>query len=155
MKTDQNCQCACGHAKFRVSGQPILRAYCHCTICQSFNHAPYADITLFRPGDVEMPAADLVEYKTLRPPPAVQRGVCASCGKPAIEYLQIFPMPKLVIVPSANIRDTGLVPTPSLHIFYNRRVADIDDGLPKYEGYWKSQLAFGRHLIGALLHKKS
>jgi hypothetical protein len=36
------------------------------------------------------------------------------------------------IVPSANICDPALLPKPALHIFYNRRVADVDDDLPKF-----------------------
>ncbi|NGY05206.1 GFA family protein [Solimonas terrae] len=153
--TQQNCQCTCGHAKFEALGRPLFRGYCHCTICQAFNQAPYADISVFRGNDVVMPEAGTVQYKTLRPPPAVQRGVCAACGKPAIEYLKMFPMPKLIIVPTANIRDAALIPAPSLHIFYNRRLADIDDGLPKFSGYWKSQLGFGRHLLASLLRKNA
>ena len=60
-------------------------------------------------------------------------------------------MPKLVIVPSANIRSPELVADPSLHIFYNHRVDDVDDDLPKFNGYLRSQLAFGHRLIKSLL----
>lgn len=155
MKNDQNCQCTCGHVTFKVRGRPLFRGYCHCTLCQKFNAAPYADITLFRPGDVEMPEPASVTYTTLRSFPAAQRGVCAACGKPAIEYLQVQPMPKLIIVPTANIRETAMVPAPSLHIFYDTRVAEVDDGLPKYTGYWKSQLAIGHRLMTALLRGRS
>ena len=154
MDEHYNCQCSCGEVKFAVHGRPLFRAFCHCTICQAFNGAPYADITLFRARDVAMPNPEIVEYKTYRPPPAVQRGVCVSCGRPAVEFMDIFPMPKLVIIPSANIRDAALVPDPALHIFYNSRVSDIGDDLPKHNGYWGSQLAFGHKLIGAILGRK-
>ena len=150
MSAPIDCACECKHTRFTAHGQPLLRAFCHCTICQAFNNAPFADITLFHTPDVDMPATDQVLFNTHRPPPAVQRGVCRDCGRPAIEVLQIFPLPKLIIVPSANIRDASVLPTPSLHVFYHRRVADIDDGLPKFAGYWKSQLAFGHRVLGAL-----
>ena len=151
MEDRQNCQCSCGKARFSVHGRPIFRGFCHCTICQAFNQAPYADITLFRARDVAMPAPELVEYRTYRKPPAVQRGKCIACGGPALEFVQVFPMPRLIIVPSGNILDAALVPKPALHIFYDRRLVDFDDDLPKYTGYWQSQLAFGRKLLASLI----
>ena len=151
MGSRDNCQCPCGQTQFGVQGRPLLRAFCHCTICQAFNQAPYADVTLFRAKAVNMPSPDLVEYRTYRPPPAIQRGVCPACHRPALEVMNILPMPKLVIVPSANIRDPELFADPSLHIFYNHRVDDVNDGLPKFNGYLNSQLAFGHRLIRSLL----
>jgi hypothetical protein len=155
MDDRRNCKCFCGSVRFNARGRPIFRGFCHCTICQAFNQAPFADVTLFRSKDVDMPDPASLQYKTYRPPPAVQRGKCLACGRPAIEFLRIFPMPKLIIVPSANILDATLVPDPSLHIFYNRRVADIVDNLPKFNGYWKSQLAFGHKLTVSLLRGES
>ncbi|MGJ8687251.1 MAG: GFA family protein, partial [Spongiibacteraceae bacterium] len=134
----QNCQCSCGNLKFNVSGEPLLRIFCHCTICQNFNQAPFGDVTIFRSRDVEMPNLATVEYLTHSAPPAVQRGKCMRCQKPGIEYMSLLVAPKLVIVPSVNIHNQQFLPVPSMHIFYHSRVADIDDELPKYEGYWSS-----------------
>jgi len=144
-----NSQCVCGRTGFTVQGKPLLRAFCHCTICQRFNQAPYADITLFKSRDVIRPQKDLVEFKSYKSPPILQRGKCVSCGGAAIEYLQV-PMLQLVVVPSKNIHDKSFVPAPSFHIFYNSRVSDIEDGLPKYGGYIKSQLSLGHALFGSL-----
>ncbi len=149
-----NCHCSCGKTKFNVSGEPLLRVFCHCTICQEFNQAPYADITLFRAKDVLTPKEHDVELKSYKFPPLVQRGKCASCGKPAIEYLKIFPIPKLIIVPSLNIEDKAFVPDPLMHIFYDTRVADIQDELPKHEGDLKSQLALGHKVMSSLLRRR-
>ncbi len=129
-----------------------MRAFCHCTVCQSFNQAPFADITLFRGRDVDMPADGLVNYKAYLPPPIVPRGKCVQCDRPAVEYLRF--LPRVVIVPTANIQDRSLVPEPSLHVFYDTRVADIDDGLAKYEGYLRSQSAFIALLYKRLLRSE-
>jgi hypothetical protein len=147
-----NSQCSCGEVKFAVSGTPLLRAFCHCTICQAYNEAPYADITLFRASDVVMPPAGSVAFNNAAFPPMLQRGKCVSCGKAAMEYLQLPPLPKTIIIPSNNINDKAFIPDASLHIFYDKRIADIDDALPKYQGYLKSELAFGYKLIASLLH---
>lgn len=152
-KNNLNGHCSCGEAKFNVNGKPLLRAFCHCTICQAYNEAPFADITLFRSSDVIMPEAGSVVFTVHAFPPIVQRGKCVTCQKAVIEFLRVFPVPKIIIVPSKNIIDKGLIPEPSLHIFYDKRVADIQDDLPKYNGYLKSELAFGQKLIASVLFK--
>lgn len=143
-------QCCCGATRFEVRGLPLLRVFCHCTLCQVFNQAPFADVSLFRASQVELPEPELVDYRSLRPPPAVQRGRCKSCGGAAIETLVLPLIPRLVFIPSANLpRDCQR--QPALHMFYHSRVADIDDGLPKRSGYLKSQLALAGKLLPALL----
>ena len=148
---ETNASCQCGEAAFAIHGRPLLHGYCHCTICQAFNEGAYADITLFRAGDVTLPSEGKVDYQYYTSPPMVHRGKCAACGKPAVETMSLPLMPKLVIVPTANIKDASLVPSPIIHIFYHRRQADVDDGLPKHSGYLKSQLAFSWQLVKALL----
>lgn len=148
------CQCSCGETRFSVQGLPLLRGYCHCTICQEFNQAPFADISIFKAGDVILPNPQSVEYKAYRPPPAVQRGKCKTCGTPAVEFMQIFPLPKLIIVPTSNLPEECIV-QPVLHAFYHSRVSDIEDDLPKYSGYWRSQIAFGHKVAMSLLRGTS
>ncbi|MDC0661396.1 GFA family protein [Marinobacter sp. SS21] len=150
MNDSLNAQCPCASTQFSLQGKALMRGFCHCTICQAFNQSGYADITVFRAKDVTKPDPALVDFKSYRSPPVLQRGKCSHCHKPAIEYFHLFPMPELVIVPTANILDSALIPEPSLHIFYNRRVEDIQDNLPKYSGYLRSQLAFGQQLVMAL-----
>lgn len=151
MNDHHNAQCPCGSTRYRLQGKALLRGYCHCTICQAFNQAGYADIIVFRADGVEKPDPALVELKSYRSPKVLQRGKCSHCHRPAIEYFHMFPLPELVIVPTANILDADLIPEPSLHIFYDRRVDDVQDNLPKYNGYVRSQLAFGRRLVTGLL----
>jgi hypothetical protein len=153
MTSPENCQCSCGETRFSIVGRPLLRAYCHCNICQNFNGAPFADITLFHAKDVIKPADKYIEFKSHKFPPVLKRGDCSRCGDAAIEYLNIPAMPEVVIIPSAIIHDKAFTPEPSLHIFYDKRVADIQDDLPKHSGYLKSELALGHKVIKALLTK--
>lgn len=144
-------QCGCGHVSYSVTEAPLLRAHCHCTICQEFNRAAYGDIALYHARDVILPAEGTVVFKAWRPPPAVQRGRCTACDQPAVEVLSMPLLPKMIIVPVQTLSETVELPPPSLHVFYHSRVADIDDDVPKYSGYWGSQLAFGRHLIKGMM----
>lgn len=146
----QQCQCACGSVRFSFEGPPLLRAYCHCQICQEFNCSARADIVLCRRSLLDLPADSPVDYRTYQWPGLVQRGRCRSCGKPAIEFLRMPLFPELAIIPSANCQQPPALPEASFHMFYHRRAADADDDLPRYSGYLGSQLGFLSHLLRAL-----
>lgn len=47
-------RCSCGSFAFEVTGKPLFRAYCHCTICQKFNNADYSDVTVFYAKNVDL-----------------------------------------------------------------------------------------------------
>lgn len=144
-------KCACGETQFSVVGSPILRAICHCEICQEFNNAPYADITIFRGKDINLPEDNIVEFKSYALPPILQRGKCSACNQATIEIIKAPLMPKLTIVPSKTIADPSLLPEVSFHSFYHRRIEDATDNLPKYSGYLTSQVCFMGKLMGAML----
>jgi hypothetical protein len=149
----QDCQCPCGHTKFTIQGKPISRAFCHCTICQEFNHAAYADVTIFLSKDVLLHDEKCVNFSAYKKPPAVQRGKCSKCDKPAIERFDLPLLPSLTIIPSGNIPAGPFLPESSAHIFYHRRLADISDELPKYSGFLKSQVVFNAKLMPNLFRR--
>ena len=62
---EQACQCPCGANQFSVSGEPIVRFFCHCTICQKKYNAPFADVVLFKLGAVTVPdqSVSFAKYK--------------------------------------------------------------------------------------------
>ncbi len=144
------CACPCGATTYTASGTPLFRLICHCSICQRFNDAAFADVAVFRAKDVDEPAAPSVHYGTWRPPPNVQRGSCVRCGAPAIELFRAPLLPRLTMVPVQNVAAKETLPEPSAHIFYESRVCDVEDELPKYNGYWGSQLLFMRLLMKSL-----
>lgn len=135
-------KCSCGKTQLSMQNKPIMRVICHCTICQEFNNAPFADIVIFNKKDVSLAKESQVNFKAYTSPPLVQRGKCSACNKPAIEFLNIPVMPALTIVPTAIIENKTLIPEPSFHSFYHRRVADAQDNLPKYNSFLSSQAMF-------------
>ncbi|GAB3672189.1 hypothetical protein GCM10028792_05820 [Salinisphaera aquimarina] len=137
-----------------VRSEPLFRFFCHCRICQAFNQGPFADVTLFRIKSVTWPEGDAVAFRKHRSPPAVPRGFCSTCGGAAIELVQFLPLLKLALIPSANFSDGTFLPVPALPMFYDRRVGDVDDKLPRYSGYWPSQMAFSRRLLASLFRTR-
>lgn len=144
-------RCPCGSVEFSLVGRPLCRGFCRCTICQKFNNADYADVTVFRASNLESIDESRITFKVHKQPPLVSRGTCAQCGNAAIEKLRIPLMPGMVIVPSCNVVDETRLPAPSMHIFYDKCVNEIDDGLKKYRGFIPSQIAFGAGLMKAMI----
>ena len=57
----------------------------------------------------------------------------------------------LAFVPSANFPAGTRLPEPSVHVFYEKRIADIDDAIHKVSGFWPSQWGVTRRFISGLL----
>ena len=134
--------CPCGSVSFRITGRPLLRAFCHCNTCREFNGTDVADVTVFRAADVVVENESGVDYRAYQRPALARRGKCTSCERPAVERASIPFGLDIVILPSENVRREVLLPAPSMHIFYDRRVADAADDLPKRGGFITSQTSF-------------
>lgn len=143
--------CSCGHVTFDINLKPLLRACCHCTICQKFNDAPYADILIYDGKAIEEPTEGQVNYKSHKAKSPILRGKCSNCDDPVLE--KSISGLKLWIVPLSAHSNKAQLPEPVAHIFYATRVADIDDNNPKYNGALKSNLVLGKHLLAAKIFK--
>lgn len=144
--------CTCRRVQFRATGKPLFRAYCHCTICQSFNNADFADILVMRSRDVSVKGRESVVFKVHRNPPLLKRGRCSDCGGVAIEEMSIPLLPKLTIIPLQTLDQPTDPPLAQFHMFYHRRDVDVDDALPKHSGYVSSQMRFSRTLLRELMN---
>lgn len=142
--------CTCGQVEFKTGGRPLFRAICHCSICQRFNKADYGDILIYRASHVDQNGCSGIAYSSLKQPPLLARGTCTGCGLPALEKLNIPLFPRLMLIPVARIVEQAELPRPDFHIFYNHRVRDAADDLPKSSGYLPSQMRFARHLLRGL-----
>ena len=138
--------CSCGASRFQADGEPLFRILCHCTICQRFNSAPFADVLVFRAEDVSLPPPHAVSFETYKPPPNVQRGKCATCAQPTVVVFDLPVLPKLVTVPRAMLGSDADVPSPVAHVHYDNRVSDAKDAYPKHRGFLRSQFAFLNYL---------
>jgi len=136
---NQDCACPCGASRFSVSGNPIGRFFCHCTICQKVYRKPFADVTYCRAAAVDVPADRPVEFRCYRPPRGVRRGICNRCDNPVAAFLTMVPGVNVGFVSSQNFSRPAELPTPDGHIFYHWRVADIADSVPKLSGSLASQ----------------
>lgn len=144
------CACECGKSKLSVSAEPVLRFCCHCSICQEVYQSPFSDFLVFKAEDVHLPALNGIQFKRYKAPPAVNRGKCPSCRKPVVGMLKLIPGMPLAMLPSAVYPDQQGLPEIKAHIFYNQRVAEVDDDSPKISGYVRSEWQVFKHVLSTL-----
>ncbi|MES1964225.1 GFA family protein [Psychrobacter sp. AH5] len=150
--TPQEGSCSCCSNTYLINNTPIARFICHCTICQEYTGQAYNDITVLVKPDVSELKLMRTKFRRWKLPPNISRGLCKSCNKPSIEMAMGG---NLLLVPTSNYADAAALPEPSMHLFYNRRVADIDDKLPKYKGFAQSQAMIVKALAQGLYNRFS
>ena len=140
------CSCSCGQVSYSVTKPVLVRFYCHCSICQSVYNKPFADATVVAGGGVVHDDGCQITYRKLRSYPNIQRGFCPSCNTPVLALLPLIPGVDSVsltlnFVPSHMYQNPQHIRPCDMHIFCDNRAADVDDELPKHEGYLRSQSA--------------
>lgn len=141
----QTCSCSCGKSKFQVLKSPSLRFYCHCSICQRLYKQPFADVTTMSQSDIILPPDHGIHFEKYRSIIGIDRGTCVECNKPVIALAGSGDK-GLAFIAAANYSNVDVLPDPKIHIFYDRRAAEVFDDLPKYKGYIRSQFAVIRLL---------
>jgi hypothetical protein len=139
--------CSCGTFSFETTKAPAARFVCHCPFCQDFTGAAFSDVSVLMAPHIELKGTGDLIHKQYRSPPNLNRSRCARCGKPAMETMGAGST-QLVFIPSKSFVEQALLPPVRLHVFYNRRVADAADDLPKYSNYWPSQFAISKTIMG-------
>ncbi|KAF2497215.1 hypothetical protein BU16DRAFT_458851 [Lophium mytilinum] len=134
---DANCHC--GKVKYELSRQePLDSKLCHCSTCQRQHAAPFQWAAIFHKEDINFlqghhdlewydPTAKSIEHKL----PCKVR--CSFCHSPIMDEGRnmILLFPSLVNFKSKEDRELF---KPRCHMFYDQRVMDIPDGLPKWTG---------------------
>jgi hypothetical protein len=127
--TPQEGSCSCYSNTYTVNNKPIGRFICHCTICQEYTGQAYNDVTVLLKSDVSELDIKKTHFQRWKMPPNINRGLC-----------KYYP-------------DIAALPEPTMHLFYNRRVADMDDDLPKSNGFAQSQAMIVKALAQGMFER--
>lgn len=133
-------RCHCGRVEYEVCADPVDAKICHCRVCQKLHGAPMQWAAIFHKRDVRMTRgfdhlrffnSEHLEYKRLLP----CKVSCSQCGTLiADEGRRMW----LAFPTLFDFRQFSEVPAsfqPTCHIFYQLRVIDVDDQLPKWSGH--------------------
>lgn len=125
MRTDE-VACLCGAAVLKITGAPVVQAYCHCDDCQAAHGAAYVATAAFPAEAVEVVKGRLLTL-VVKTAPRVR---CADCGT----FL-------FTEVAGANLRSvnaTLLAKTrfkPQFHLQCQYAVLPVVDDLPHYRDF--------------------
>lgn len=120
--------CQCGAVRYRIEGEPVMTALCHCSMCRRANAAPAVAWAMYAASQVTFPQSAPTVYESS---PGARRGFCACCGT-QISFTADF-LPGLVDITIGSLDDPARVP-PAFHYWESRRLPwlRIDDGLPRH-----------------------
>lgn len=134
--------CFCGAVKYEVNADPVDAKICHCLACQKLHGAPMQWAAIFYKHNVRVTAglnhmvffnSEQGGHERILP----CKISCGRCGTPIADegrrmwlaFPTLFDFGHGVQVPESF--------KPTCHIFYNSRVVDLQDDLPKWSGHKK------------------
>ncbi len=117
--------CFCGAVEVEVSGPPFAQGYCHCTDCRAWSASPVNGFSLWPEDRVKVTKGQeyVASYAKM---PRSQRTFCTKCGG---HVMTVHPNEFVDVYASVL---PGLDFEPVMHVFYQERLMNVPDGLPKY-----------------------
>ncbi|WP_114418447.1 GFA family protein [Marinospirillum perlucidum] len=115
-----------------MTGAPKVHAYCHCEDCRNLLQVPFHSVLAWDPEKVRITRGENFTRSFQHPQKKMTRVFCTQCG----EVLYNTNAMEWKLVSQLLVRKThnDQLPEsyqPSAHFFYDRRILDIEDGLPK------------------------
>lgn len=71
--------CQCGNIRYRVFGDPVMAALCHCAMCRRASAAPMVVWAMYQEAQLAFTGASPATYESSV---GAQRGFCPTCGTP-------------------------------------------------------------------------
>ena len=120
--------CQCGAVRYRIRGDSVMTALCHCTMCRRANAAPAVAWMMYQEAQVEFPGEAPTVYESS---PGARRGFCARCGT-QISFTADY-IPGLIDITIGSLDDPARI-APSFHYWESKRLPwlQLADGLPRH-----------------------
>jgi hypothetical protein len=120
--------CQCGAVRYIITGEPVLAAICHCTMCRRAHAAPVVAWAMFQEGQVSF---SKTQPHTFASSPEAKRGFCQTCGT-QISFAASF-LPGLIDITIGSLDEPELI-KPTLHYWHSTHLSWVEftDSLPRY-----------------------
>jgi hypothetical protein len=137
--------CHCKAVQYEVRANPVDSKICHCKVCQKLHGAPMQWAAIFHKHDIQFTAgmdhvrffnSEINSHERVLP----CKVSCALCGTLVADE------GRRMWLAFPSLFDFGIPPKvpeafmPTCHIFYDMRVIDMNDGLPKWSGHKDSSV---------------
>lgn len=123
--------CQCGDIRYTISGQPVMAAICHCTMCRRAHSAPAVAWAMFEESQVVFSKGN---PKNFTSSDEGQRGFCAACGT-QICFTANY-LPNLIDISVGSLDDPEAI-TPTFHYWHSKHLswAEYADKLPRHSEF--------------------
>lgn len=120
--------CQCAAVRYRINGEPLVAALCHCSMCRRAHAAPAVAWAMYREEQVEFLNGKPAEYASS---PGAKRGFCGRCGT-QVSFVADY-IPGLVDIPIGSLDDPNQI-APAMHYWDSRRLSWVEParGLPRH-----------------------
>lgn len=124
--------CHCGAVRYRLEGEPITSALCHCSDCRKHAGAPVVGWAMFPETAVTISKGALKTYASSE---HGRRQFCPNCGT-GILYKNADILPGIIDVQTATLDEPEKLPA-RCHIQTAERITWMKKAheLPEYERY--------------------
>ena len=127
-KTTFNGGCLCGTVRYQITGQPVMAAICHCSMCRRANAAPVVAWAMFSESQVSFSKSLPQTYASST---QARRGFCPRCGT-QISFTADY-IPGLIDVTIGSLDQPDSI-KPEFHYWHSKHLAWVEfaDGLPRH-----------------------
>jgi len=132
MNPNYKVHCDCGAIEVEMVNAPRVQAFCHCEDCRALLDVPYHSVTAWDAENVNIitGAENAVAYKY--PTLDMTRVFCKHCGETLYNTNAMgWRLVSQLLIRKCNDDKLPEELQSNAHYFYDRRIIDIDDQLPK------------------------
>jgi len=124
--------CHCGAVRYRIDGEPMTHALCHCTDCRRHAGAPVVSWAMFPAAAVHVVKGTPTIYASSE---HGRRHFCASCGT-GLFYSNSQILPGIIDVQSSTFDDPDVLPAQA-HIQVAERIGWMEKAheLPSFDRF--------------------
>lgn len=134
MSKSYRVHCDCGAVEVAMTGAPRVHAFCHCEDCRDLLDVPYHSVVAWEPDQVSITsgAEHAVEYQ--HPTLTMTRVFCRQCGETVYNTNAMsWKLVSQLLISKCNEGNLPDEFQSNAHFFYDRRIIDIDDRIPKHD----------------------
>jgi hypothetical protein len=116
-----------------LHNKPIVKAYCHCTDCRDLLDIPFHSVTAWKAESVSIlkGANDISIYQ--HPNLSMQKHFCKNCGEILFNTNGMnWRIVSQLLISKCHNNELPDELKSTKHFFYEQRVINIEDDLPKY-----------------------
>ena len=122
--------CLCGKLRYRIEGEPLFTAICHCRHCQKQSGSAFSVVVGVPPASLTITGISKVYADVGESGQPVGRRFCPECG--SLVTTEIAAMPDFVAVKAGTLDEPASL-KPGMHIWCDHALpwVQLDASLPQ------------------------